>query len=468
MKPYLELKLSWDKSVKTLGELYPTEQSSIFLYAFNYQNKGKNYDFLLNKKWQKVQNNFHKIDKLTDYIQDAMFTKNSIFSLNLNKNFTLFVDGTQTISLHISHIEAVFFEQNILIISLFCSSKASINDISISLNRELRNPNFLYIDTKNCNILSIGDYLQNAQKLKDDYQKNTGKIMSFFEYFYDILGGEKQLILKDLRSGKSKYAKFITAIYAQTNQDLNDKLLFAYPQLQHETDAAINLLQVCAHHLATANDLALKDKKFEADIDFIRNNAKHYGIRLWRFWTGVAGLNSLAFLSINDGSSSIINQSKNEIYLIFLINYYVKLRLQDLDKKTIDDSFMQQNKSRQNLESLLALKAKYFSQEVADSFQPIFIDKRLKKALGIDILMHQVEDNIIKTNELTKENNSSVIAIIIALYAASQEIISSITNSIFIKLSSIFIISFLALIIWKKRNYIGKKLDFLLKKLGNF
>jgi hypothetical protein len=173
----------------------------------------------------------------------------------------------------------------------------------------------------------------------------------------------------------------------------------------------------------------------------------------------------LAFLSINDGGRSIIHQCNDEIYLIFLIDFYIKLRLQHIDKLIIDDSFMQQNKSRENLENLFILKAKYLSEEVADSFQPVVIDKKIKSALGIDTLMKNIEENIIKTNQIIKDNNSAVIAIIAAIYVSLNEIIPNFTDSILIKVLVIGVISLCSFVLWKKRNLIGQKIDILLKKI---
>ena len=166
-----------------------------------------------------------------------------------------------------------------------------------------------------------------------------------------------------------------------------------------------------------------------------------------------------AVISVNDGGRSIVHQSNNEVYLIYLIDFYIKLRLQHLDKLIIDDSFMQQNKSRENLESLFILKANYFSEEVADSFQPTIIDKKIKAALGIDSLMKNIEENIVKTNEIIKDNNSAVIAIIAAIYVALNELVPYFTESIIVKIGAIAITSLAAFLLWKKRNIIGQKIE---------
>jgi hypothetical protein len=245
------------------------------------------------------------------------------------------------------------------------------------LNRELRNPSCLYFDLENSRILSFDNYLQNVEELKIKYTKEEGsKLISFNSYIFGSIKQDKLIKMTELQSGKSKYAKYITAIHANTEKNLESSLLFVYPELQHETDVALNVLQICSNHLATSNDFITVNRKFEQDIDYVRANVKSYGIRLWSLWSGIASLNSLAFISVNDGGRSIVHQSNNEIYLIFLIDFYIKLRLKHLDKLIIDDSFMQQNKSRENMENLFILKAKYFSEEVADSFQPISIDKK--------------------------------------------------------------------------------------------
>ncbi len=304
------------------------------------------------------------------------------------------------------------------------------------------------------------------EELKKAYIDDGNAIKAFNDYLFSLIDNKKLIKLEELKSGKSKYAKYITAIHADIEKDLETNLLFAYPELQHETDVAMNVLQICSNHLSTANDFIADNRKFEQDLDYIRSNIKSYGIRLWSLWSGMASLNSLSFISVNDGGRSIVHQSNNEIYLIFLIDFYIKLRLQHLDKLIIDDSFMQQNKSRENLENLFILKAKYFSEEVADSFQPVLIDKKIKAALGIDSLMKTIEENIVKTNEIIKDNNSAVIAIIAAIYVALNEFVPYFTDSIVIKIFVIGITSIVAFLLWKKRNVIGQKVDYMLRKIG--
>lgn len=473
IEQYEKLRSSWDDSIRELGTKKASNggHTSVFMYPYNYK-FNKNFksviESLKKSGWIYHKDNlddFHKVSKLTDYVRESLFSKNYIFSKEVNKEYEVWVDGAKKSSCIISKFEIIFFENNIAIISLFTSSTDTIQNISSVLNRELRNPSCLYFDEKNLRILSFDNHLPNVEDLKKEYIDEGNIIKAFNGYMFSLISNDKRIKLEDLKSGKSKYAKYITAIHTDIAKDLERNLLFAYPELQHETDVSLNLLQISSNHLSTANDFITNDRKFEYDIDYIRNSIKSYGIRLWSLWSGIASLNSTAFISVNDGGRSIVHQSNNEIYLIFLINFYIKLRLQHLDKLVIDDSFMQQNKSRDNLENLFIIKAKYFSEEVADSFQPIEIDKKIKSALGIDSLMKNIEENIVKTNEIIKDNNSIVIAIIAALYVTLNEIIPHFIDSIIIKVSVIFFTSIFAFLLWKKRSAIGKGIENILKKI---
>lgn len=474
IEQYEKFRSSWDDSIKQLGNIRASNggHTSVFMYPYNYKfhkNSKSAIESLKKSGWTHHTNNsedFRKVSKLTDYVGEALFSKNYIFSKELNKEYELWVDGIKKSSCFISKIEVVFFEKDITIISLFTSSTDTIQNISSVLNRELRNPSCLYLDENNSRILSFDNYLPNVEELKKIYIDEGHTIKGFNEFLFSLISNDKAIELEELKSGKSKYAKYITAIHTDIEKDLETNLLFAYPELQHETDVAMNLLQICSNNLSTANDFIVNSRKFEQDLDYVRSNIKSYGIRLWSLWSGIASLNSLAFISINDGGRSIVHQSNNEIYLIFLIDFYIKLRLQHLDKLIIDDSFMQQNKSRENLENLFILKAKYFSEEVADSFQPVVIDKKIKAALGIDSLMKTIEENIVKTNEIIKDNNSAVIAIIAAIYVALNELVPYFTDSIVVKITAIGITSIIAFLLWKKRNVIGQKVDYMLRKIG--
>lgn len=474
IEQYEKLRSSWDDSIRELGTKKASNggHTSVFMYPYNYKfnkNSKSVIESLKKSGWIYHKENlddFRKVSKLTDYIGEALFSKNYIFSKKLDKEYEIWVDGIKKSLCFVSTIEAVFFENDITIISLFTSSTDTIQNISSVLNRELRNPSCLYFDEKNSRILSFDNYLPNVEELKKAYIDEGNAIKAFNDYVFLLIANDKVIKLEELKSGKSKYAKYITAIHTDIEKDLETNLLFAYPELQHETDVAMNLLQISSSHLSTANDFITNSRKFEQDLDYVRSNIKSYGIRLWSLWSGIASLNSLAFISVNDGGRSIVHQSNNEIYLIFLIDFYIKLRLQHLDKLIIDDSFMQQNKSRENLENLFILKAKYFSEEVADSFQPVVIDKKIKAALGIDSLMKTIEENIVKTNEIIKDNNSAVIAIIAAIYVALNEFVPYFTDSIVIKIFVIGITSIVAFLLWKKRNIIGQKVDYMLRKIG--
>ncbi|KLE11420.1 hypothetical protein AF80_01590 [Aliarcobacter butzleri L355] len=474
IEQYEKLRLSWNDSIKQFGSMKASSggHTSIFMYPYNYKfykNSKSAIETLQKNEWvyhKNDSNDFRKVSKLTDYVCEALFSKNYIFSKELNKEYEIWVDGIKKSSCFISKIEVVFFEKDIAIISFFTSSTDTVQNISSVLNRELRNPSCLYFDEKNSRILSFDNYLSNVEELKKAYIDDNNTIKVFNDYIFSLISNDKVIKLEELKSGKSKYAKYITAIHTDIEKDLEMNLLFAYPELQHETDVVMNLLQISSSHLSTANDFITNSRKFEQDLDYVRSNIKSYGIRLWSLWSGIASLNSLAFVSVNDGGRSIVHQSNNEIYLIFLIDFYIKLRLQHLDKLIIDDSFMQQNKSRENLENIFILKAKYFSEEVADSFQPVAIDKKIKAALGIDPLMKTIEENIVKTNEIIKDNNSAVIAIIATIYVTLSELVTYFTNSIFIKVSIIGITSIVAFLLWKKRNVIGQKIDIFLRRLG--
>ena len=471
---YESLRLSWNKSIEELGNMIPSNNghTSIFMYPYNYKfNKNSKtvIENLTRAGWvyhKKDSDDFHKVEKLTDYVGDVLFAKNFIFSKRIDKEYEIWVDGLKKSTCNISKIEVVFFENNIGIISFFTSSNDIIHNISSVLNRELRNPSCLYFDEKNLRILSFDSTLKNVEELKAKYINENSIIINFNEFIFSLISMSNGIKLEELKSGKSKYAKYITSIHTNIEKDLENKLLFAHAELQHETDVALNLLQISSNYLSSANDFIANSRQFEQDLDYVRSNIKNYGIRLWSLWSGIANLNSLSFISINDGGRSIVHQSNNEVYLIYLIDFYIKLRLQHLDKLIIDDSFMQQNKSRENLESLFILKANYFSEEVADSFQPTIIDKKIKAALGIDSLMKNIEENIVKTNEIIKDNNSAVIAIIAAIYVALNELVPYFTESIIVKIGAIAITSLAAFLLWKKRNIIGQKIDVILKKIG--
>lgn len=470
---YRELKNSWNKSIKLLGETKPSDggHTSIFLYPYNCKIiKNNNYFVNALKKngWiyqTKEISDFHKISKITDYLKESLFSdKNMIFSKTLDIEYELWVDGEHKSNFKIDNIEFILFNDDILIFSIFTSSKDIIQNISSILNREMRNPSCIYFDNINGRFLSFDYTMTDVEELKQKYCKqNKVIIIPFGEYIKNLLSDKNIIEIKELQSGKSKYAKYITSIHCNINNELEDKLTYSYPELQHETDVSFNILHLCVNNMSTSNDFIVASKKFEQDIDYTRNCIKNYGIRLWSMWGGVASLNSLAFLSINDGGRSIVHQCNNEIYIIYLINIYIKLKLQSLDKNIIDENFMQISKSRLNLENLFKLKAKYFSEEIADSFQPILIDKKIKAALGIDNLLKNIQENIVKTNEIVKDNNSSAFAVIVAIYVSINEIIPLLTDS---KVIKVFIIGFGiigAFMLWKKRNKIGKTFDYFLK-----
>lgn len=468
-----ELKHTWDDAINKLGEKKPSNNghTSIFLYPFQFVLKKKNKyfsDSLKSNHWiaqNENKSDFHNISKITGYLKESLFqNKNMIFSKKINLDYELWIDGKLGTNFHITEVEALFFDNDIFIFSIFTSSNDNIHNISSKLNREMRNPVCLYFDSKNNRFLSFDHMLENVEELKQQYCiEHNIAIISFKEYIKMILSSDNTIDLNEVESGKSKYAKHITSIHTEISNELEQKLLYSYPELQHDTDVVLNILNICTNNLSISNDFIFSNKKFEQDLDYTRSCIKNYSIRLWSLWGGIASLNSLSFLSVNDGGRSIVHQCNNEIYIIYLINIYIKIKLQIIDKNIINENFMQINKSRSNLENLFELKAKYFSEEIADSFQPILIDKKIKSALGVDSLLKNIEENIVKTNDIVKENNSTVYAIVAAFYIIINDVVPIFTDSKTIK-TLLFILGVIgALLLWKRRNQIGKAFDFFLK-----
>ena len=284
---YESLRLSWNKSIEELGNMIPSNNghTSIFMYPYNYKfNKNSKtvIENLTSAGWvyhKKDSDDFHKVEKLTDYVGDVLFGKNFIFSKSIDKEYEIWVDGLKKSTCNISKIEVVFFENNIGIISFFTSSNDIIHNISSVLNRELRNPSCLYFDEKNLRILSFDSTLKNVEELKAKYINENSIIINFNEFIFSLISMSNGIKLEELKSGKSKYAKYITSIHTNIEKDLENKLLFAHAELQHETDVALNLLQISSNYLSSANDFIANSRQFEQDLDYVRSNIKNYGIR---------------------------------------------------------------------------------------------------------------------------------------------------------------------------------------------
>jgi len=469
---YASLKDIWDTSVSNIGETFPSENghTSIFIYTHKYKlqkNKVKTIESFTKDKWtyENTNNKYRNISKLTKYIQETILSSNNmIFSKDIKQKHELWIDGNKKTNFTIESYECTLFNDGVFLFSLFTTSDDNVHNISTMLNRELRNPSCLYYDKKFNRFLSFDNILKDVDELKSIYcLNNQTTLISFNKYLSDEVFNKEIINIKDIDDGKSKYAKYITAVHCNIEDKLEEELVYGYPELQHETDVALNVLQLCTNNLATANDFIVADRKFEQDINYVRQCIKDYGIRLWTLWSGVPSLNSLAFLSINKGGRAIIHQCRGELYIIYILNIYIKHRLQNIDRNIIDDNFMQINKAKRNLENLLELKSKYFSEEIADSFQPIIIDKKIKTAIGIDNLLSNIEENTIKTNELVTENSSTAIALIVAIYALINTLIPFFTNSKIIQFSLLFLGIAGALLFWVKRNKLGKYIDYFLK-----
>ena len=300
-------------------------------------------------------------------------------------------------------------------------NKLTINDISVTNRiRDFRslkideNKKQILFDKQNANFI---DWLLNLTICNNKSFLNITKKDLEDKKLYPILNS-------------SYYAKTLSAIHIELKNDLLDEIIpIVTTELNTSEAEKVEILEESAFLLASTSEF-YPIKKWEFNENYIIETIKENGIKIWKYWFGIALKDSCIFLSLNDGGETIINNCKDINYFIYILNLYLNYSVKLLEHNLIEKYFLDIEDTMKKVIQIQKLRNLYMSEEIAIKFQPNKIHKAILKGLETKTLLKEVEENIYKTYERTKDNTDIIISLftgffgVVTIFLSKDEIIA--------------------------------------------
>jgi len=328
-------------------------------------------------------------------------------------------------------------------------SKLTLNDLSIT-NRTLKDfrnlqikNNSIIFDKENANFI---DWLLNLTKIDNKSFLNIKKEDLESDDFYPIYNS-------------SYYAKLLTAVHINIEDTKLSQIEKTTQELKTIEIDGTDTIEEMPFLLATTSEL-YPSKMWEANENYINEMVNKGGINIWKYWSGITLKDSLSFFSVNDGGGMIVSSCKDINYFIYIMNLYLDYSIKLLeDKLAKDKHFFDIEKSFKMAEKLQILKNLYMNEEIAIRFQPNEIHQAILSGLETKKLLEEVQNNVEKTYDRTKDNTgfiATLITITVALaglFVSQDEIRDLIHKNIILTLILFLIIGLI--IITFRRRLIG-------------
>jgi hypothetical protein len=335
------------------------------------------------------------------------------------------------------------------------NSKLTINDLS-ALNR-IRDFRNFKID-KNANVI---DYLLGLTKVGNKSFLNITKKDLESDEFYPIYNS-------------SYYAKLLTAVHIDIDDNKLSEIKGTTTKELKKVDIdKIDIIEEIPFLLASTSEF-YPVKTWEANEEYINEMVNRGGINIWKYWSGTALKDSLAFFSVNDGKGMIVSSCKDINYFIYILNLYLNYSVKLLENRLARDKyFFDIEKSFKMAERLQVLKNLYMSEEIAIKFQPNKIHQAILSGLETKELLEEVQNNVEKTYDRTKDNTEFIATLftitvaLVGLFVSQDDIREFIHKNIILALS-LFLI-FGLIIISSRRKIIGgiSRLKIILPHIAN-
>jgi hypothetical protein len=214
----------------------------------------------------------------------------------------------------------------------------------------------------------------------------------------------------------SYYAKMITALHINENEFNGIEIESTYAgELNSINITGTSVLEEMPYHLASTGEI-YPNKMWENNEEYINEEVNKGGINIWKYWSGIAMHDAMAFFSVGEGGTGIINHARHSYYFIYMLNLYVNYTLRLFEHKLIDREFT-------NIENIYPifidtqrLRNQFMSSEIATKFQPNIVHNAISSAMKTDKIFLEIKENIDGTMELTRQNTDMMITAVMSLF----------------------------------------------------
>ena len=292
---------------------------------------------------------------------------------------------------------------------------SSVSDISAKFNRNMKDFRNMYVD------------LQTHTFSNDN---NAG--VSVFEWFSSLvelentsLLSESSPSLREIQNYKEFYpiynasynAKMITAMHVDEMEVNGEEIEPAFEDdlITMNIDGTSSLEEM-PYLLATTSEL-YPSKAWEGNEEYINEQIGNGQINIWKYWSGVVLHDSMAFFSIGDGGSAIVNSARNSYYFIYMLNLYAAYKVRYFEYQLIDNEFISIENIRSHFSDLQRLKNQYMCTELSSLFQPNVVHEAIKSAMKTDDMYDEVKDNIEATLEITSRNTDIIVTALLSIFS---------------------------------------------------
>ena len=300
---------------------------------------------------------------------------------------------------------------------LTLANDSTISEISSKFNRNMRDFRAMYID-----------------EVTQTFSNDSKKGISVFAWLSSLVSmdGESLLCvseksLVDIQNREEYYpvfnasynAKMITAMHIDEMYVLGEEIEPAFEDdlITMNIDGTSSIEEV-PYLLATTSEL-YPTKAWEGNEEYINGQIGNGEINIWKYWSGVALHDSMAFFSIGDGGSAIVNSAKNSYYFIYMLNLYSAYRMRFFEHELIDNEFVSIENIRPLFSDIQRLKNQYMCTELSSLFQPNVVHEAIKGAMKTDDMYDEVRGNIEATLEITSYNTDIIITVLVSILSVA-------------------------------------------------
>lgn len=311
---------------------------------------------------------------------------------------------------------------------LSVDDESTLTDISAKFNRSMRDFRSLYMN-------------QGTKTFSND--ASTG--MEVLQWLYSLLEIDGQSLLSQTEEkaqdlikveayqpvfNTSYHAKMITAIHIDEMEIDGEEIESSYTDdLMTMLIDGTSTIEEIPYHLASTSAL-YPTKMWENNEEYINSQVGNGEINIWKYWSGVALHDSLAFFSIGEGGSGIVNSSRNSYYFIYMLNLYVNYKLRYFEHRLIDSEFTSIENIRPMFTELQKLKNQFMCTEISSLFQPNIVHAAVNNAMKTDDIYEEIKGNVEVTLELTAKNTDIMITAVFSIFSImgmwlSQDMLTS-------------------------------------------
>ena len=366
------------------------------------------------------------VPKYTKIQEHFVMQKNLVFQkcdLAKEWNFSSYVRGELDfeVAFMLDGLDLIFMDKHIAFLSvktqIALDATSCVSDISSKFNRNMRDFRALYVN-------------ETTKTFSNDPEKGV----AFFDWFASLVEIDGQSLLshtekrlQDIQLKKEYYpvfnasynAKMITAIHVNEMEVGGEEIEPAYEEdLISMYIDGVSTLEEIPYLLATTSEM-YPSKMWEANDEYVFAQVGNGQINIWKYWSGVALHDSLAFFSIGDGGSGVVNSARNSYYFIYMLNLYAMYKMRYFEHELIDNEFVSIENIRPLFSDLQRLRNQYMCTELSSLFQPNVVHEAIKGAMKTEDMYEEVKDNIEATLEITSRNTDIIVTALITIFSVA-------------------------------------------------